>query len=505
MSTRNLLSYVLSFTGETGFYHEQSQTKSSSNTNQQQQHDNNKRTTIYTTPGVPRAFLQTLKSNTDFIIDPLVEQGGTKKAQGWSKKHRDGDEGDGAGAVASTLNLKECILMLLRSTGRAMSPKEIARSLLTPTDLSLHIRTSYQQSRSQHTTSKKGSRPETPSEFQKRISTLVDTDSTFVCIRDTAGSTSSSSSSSSFSSSSSSSSSTYWYAQTPVESNKGIKFGTSLLQNKRKYLLGKSPTYILANGPSGRNTGLIGKQKIKVFWPADVLWYEAEVLSSVRQKRGKRRESKARNTNYMIRYLADDVIEKINLEEHLIRLMGESKGSSGSSGGSGGIDEGKTLTLKTLVLEGLARPGLNRLICLNGNGAIRVMSLLSDGRIQCGTKTYDTVENFLHDGNVSSAGAGSGSGSSSLEMNDPWQVIRYRLPNHRSVCLGRLRQLGIDLDKTERKKRKELESTTSSKKRTRQTKDTTTTSGKKMNGVGGNKRRSTRQKKTVMENNIIEK
>ena len=47
---------------------------------------------------------------------------------------------------------------------------------------------------------------------------------------------------------------------------------------------------------------------------------------------------------------------------------------------------------------------------------------------------------------------GTGSTGSTWVDGTWWRNVRYRLPNARSVCLGRLRQVGIDLDRKEREK-----------------------------------------------------
>ena len=249
-----------------------------------------------------------------------------------------------------------------------------------------------------------------------------------------------------------------------------------------------------------------------MYWPADIEWYEAEVLSSVQTT--KRRGSRSTSTVYMIRYLIDDVVEKINIEEHLVRLSrrggerkgGERKGGERKGGGgtmqvtvdedggekekktkrkrktvvrsnSGKVDqenlekkeeeESKELTLRRLVFAGLARPGANRLVCLSSpffsitppsapssasthkketrTRRIRLLALLSDGRVQHEGRTFDNVFSFLNETREDGV----------EEEYDPWKCVRYRLPNDRSVSLGRLRQVGVELDQRERKRRRE--------------------------------------------------
>ena len=141
---------------------------------------------------------------------------------------------------------------------------------------------------------------------------------------------------------------------------------------------------------------------------------------------------------------------------------------------------GKVLTLKRLLLEGLARPGENRLVCLNAH-QIRVLSLLSDGRVQHGDIAYDDVEAFLRGSNVASSSSSSGT-------DDPWRVVRYRLPNGRSVCLGRLRQVGIEMDKVERELHSAMKGRGNVKNNNSNKRSTTK--------MAANTRRSQRQKKT---------
>ena len=85
----------------------------------------------------------------------------------------------------------------------------------------------------------------------------------------------------------------------------------------------------------------------------------------------------------MIRYIVDGVVEKINIQEHLIRLVDAEDGAAAAAAAAAMEDkstkghkkgeqphqppaatpphaqeeEGKVLSLKQLVFEGLARPG----------------------------------------------------------------------------------------------------------------------------------------------------
>ena len=114
------------------------------------------------------------------------------------------------------------------------------------------------------------------------------------------------------------------------------------------------------------------------------------------------------------------------------------------------------MSLKQLVFEGLARPGENRLVCLSGGGTtFHVLSLLSDGRVRHRSVTYETMSDFLVSMKISFGATqtgGTGSTGSTWVDGTWWRNVRYRLPNARSVCLGRLRQVGIDLDRKEREK-----------------------------------------------------
>jgi hypothetical protein len=230
------------------------------------------------------------------------------------------------------------------------------------------------------------------------------------------------------------------------------------------------------------------------------MWYEAEVIasyhnrrrSSSTKKRSRRTtSSKPTNLTYMIRYIVDGVVEKINIQEHLIRLVDAEDGAAAAAAAAAMEDkstkgnkkeeqqphqppaatpphvqeeEGKVLSLKQLVFEGLARPGENRLVCLSGGGTtFHVLSLLSDGRVRHRSVTYETMSDFLvamkisfgatQTGGMVSSGSSGSTGSTWVD-GTWWRNVRYRLPNARSVCLGRLRQVGIDLDRKEREKNK---------------------------------------------------
>ena len=193
-----------------------------------------------------------------------------------------------------------------------------------------------------------------------------------------------------------------------------------------------------------------------MYWPADIQWYEAEVIKSVpNQKRRRTKTSIKTNMCYIIRYLMDDVVEKINIQEHLIRLA-ENDEKNGREEQEEELEEqqeeqqeeqeeGKLLTLKRLVFEGFARPGKNRLICLchkMNEPCFYILSLLSDGRVSYNSTTYDTLNDFVNVMNLSF-----------LNNYGMWYNIRYRLTHSRSVCLGRLRQVGINLDIKEKIKR----------------------------------------------------
>ena len=125
-SSSSLLQYVMSFTKQSGYYLENPSDALIKP---------NPRSIVYTTPSAPRSHLKRLR-NEDSLPDVLVEQGDSKRAQGWRVTNRKGSGGfthagetvtaaDGAGIISPFLSIKECILMVLRNVGKALSSKEI--------------------------------------------------------------------------------------------------------------------------------------------------------------------------------------------------------------------------------------------------------------------------------------------------------------------------------------------------------------------------------------------
>jgi hypothetical protein len=135
----SLLQYVLSFTTQTGFYLENPEDALTA--------PRAARSNVYTTPSASRTHLKRLRDDVDLhkVPDPLIAEGFSNRAHGWEGNARSKTIGDvaaaadGAGSVAPVLNWKECILVVLRNFGRALSATEITDLIARSEDLLLQV------------------------------------------------------------------------------------------------------------------------------------------------------------------------------------------------------------------------------------------------------------------------------------------------------------------------------------------------------------------------------
>ena len=102
----------------------------------------------------------------------------------------------------------------------------------------------------------------------------------------------------------------------------------------------------------------------------------------------------------------------------------------------------KLLPLQSLVHHGIACPGRGRLI-VSIQGITWFASLEADGTITRANAVYANPRNLVlaMENTVRAKDLSPVTEPSS----DCWRIIRYRLPGNRSVPLGKLRQVAIDM------------------------------------------------------------
>ena len=261
----------------------------------------------------------------------------------------------------------------------------------------------------------------------------------------------------------------FWFRQTLLESNHGI-VSTSSVQGRR---------FVFGRPPHGTGDSLCGSH-VLVFCPVELAFHEAKV-TRFHRKTG----------SYRIQYVRDGAEANISLDEHVVRrlpksyrvaeaedavVVADNEDSADGTGGGGRLGslgcgsrvpsspQALPLTLKNLVLEGILRPGVNRLVATVKRSSPPEMPAMDgivtwiadvhlDGTIRRAGIEYEGMGQFVAAmesqlGPKAAAAAAAAAAEvvgGSAPARDPWSVIRYRLPGGRSVSLARVRQVVVEV------------------------------------------------------------